>query len=168
MHESTAQEDRTRVEISVECLREMLDTEICRFDRESTQHKTIYRRSEFVVVLTTAMTTVTAGLGLVIPGGERQTQFAVLVLSALTTAATSWAASRRAKDLWQHEREVYYALIDIRRELKFRHAATTLQPAEVMDIFLRVTAVLGSSTAKWLRILERDRPKPSGTAANAT
>jgi hypothetical protein len=112
------------------------------------------------VTVTTALTTIVAGLGLVLEGHERQLQFAVLALSALGTAITSWAASRRARDLWQHEREVYYALSDIRRELEFRCSVKVLDLAEIEEIFTRSGSILGSSTAKWSRILEK-KEKPA-------
>jgi len=142
-------------------LRELLAADIERFDTESTKHKTIHRRGELVVIVTTALTTVIAGLGLVVSGRENQIQYTVLVLSALSTAVTSWAASRRARDLWQHEREVYYALKDILRELDFREAAAALDLHKIQELFDRSASVLGSSTAKWSRILSRKLPQPT-------
>jgi hypothetical protein len=143
-------------------LREILTADISRFDAESSKHKRIHRRTELAVIASTALTTITAGLGLILDGREREIQFAVLILSTLSAAIVSWAASRRARELWQHEREVYYSLKDILRELEFRHSATVLQTADVQEMFKRSTSVLGSSSAEWSRILEAKIPN-SGT-----
>lgn len=136
-------------------LRELLKEEIERFDRESTKHKKIHRKVQTFLIVGTAAITVTAGLGLVLPGHEKEIQFLVLLLSSIATATTAWSESRRARDLWQHEREVYYALIDIRRDLDFRSSIRVLELQEVEKLYLRAASVLGSSTAKWSRILEK-------------
>jgi inactivated superfamily I helicase len=45
--------------------------------------------------------------------------------------------------------------MDIRRELNFRSSIETLELAEVFELFQRTASVLGSSTTKWSRILEK-------------
>ncbi|MDA1014519.1 MAG: hypothetical protein O3A00_08725 [Planctomycetota bacterium] len=76
-------------------------------------------------------------------------------MTAITAALTSWAEMRRARDLWQHEREVYYALIDIQREMEFVAATKELTEADLLGFFARIAAVLGSSSQKWARILAK-------------
>jgi uncharacterized membrane protein YbhN (UPF0104 family) len=144
-------------------LGELLQADIKRFDVESRGHKQIHRRTQVSLIFLTAAITVTAGLGLLFSGHEREIQFLVLLLSAAATATTAWSESRRARDLWQHEREVYYALVDIRRELDFRSSIETLALDEIEKLYKRAAAVLGSSTAKWSRILEKKDGKPSET-----
>lgn len=109
-------------------------------------------------MLLTALTTIVAGFGLLRESYMREVQFAVLVLSAVATAITSWAASRRARELWQHEREVFYALTDTLRELDFRSSVKKLELTEVEELFARCNAILGSSTTKWSRILAQKSP----------
>ncbi len=135
--------------------RELLNSDIRRFDEESTKHKRIHRKSQAFLIVLTASITVAAGLGAVIPGHEKEIQFLVLLLSAVATATTAWTESRRARDLWQHEREVYYALIDIRRDLDFRSAISPLDLEELEKLYQRARSVLGSSTEKWSRILDK-------------
>ena len=71
------------------------------------------------VIALTAITTIVAGTGLIFPENGKTAQFIVLSLTAITAAVTAWAEMRKARELWQHEREVYYALIDIQREMEF-------------------------------------------------
>ncbi|HXH37819.1 MAG TPA: DUF4231 domain-containing protein [Thermoanaerobaculia bacterium] len=140
---------------AAEKLRDLLAKDIDRFDIESSKHKRIHRRSQGFLIILTAATTVAAGLGLVFPNRVKDIQFLVLALSAVATGATAWTEMRRARDLWQHEREVFYALKDILRELDFRSSVRTLELAEVDELFQRTTSVLGASTAKWSRIQEK-------------
>jgi hypothetical protein len=135
--------------------RELLAVDISRFDVESSKHKRIHRTAQGLLIILTAAITISAGLGLVLTGREREVQFLVLFLSAVATGVTAWTESRQARDLWQHEREVYYALKDILRELDYRSSVRTLELSEIDELFQRTTAVLGSSTAKWSRIMEK-------------
>jgi Protein of unknown function (DUF4231) len=145
-----------------------LDADICRFDRESKKHKALHRRCQTGVIALTALTTIVAGAGLILPESSgRAVQFAVLCLTAVTAAVTAWAEMRRARELWQHEREVYYALLDIQREMKF--FAATGEPTEhdVKEYFEKITLVLTSSTRNWGRIVEQaatERRPPPGAA----
>lgn len=137
-------------------LRELLTDDIDRFSAESSKHKRLYRKVQATLIILTAATTVAAGLGLVIQHHESEIQFIILALSAVATATTAWSESRRARELWQHEREVYYALIDIRRELEFRSVMKALTATEIEELFIRSALVLGSSTKKWTTILDKN------------
>lgn len=141
-------------------LLEVLDEDIKRFDAQSNRHKRLHRRVQTAVIALTAATTVVAGAGLVMPANSHSTvQFAVLVLAAATSAATSWAEGRRTRELWQHEREIFWALSDIRRELNFYNAWKELTPAEVEEYFKRASSVLGASMSKWTGILAKEQQK---------
>lgn len=145
-----------------EWVTESLKQDIQRFEQESEKHKTLYRRSQTATILLTAITTIVAGAGLILPEtSARGIQFTVLCLTATSAAVTGWAEMRRARELWQHEREVYYALIDIRREIEFLAASKELTPAELEAFFKRIAAVLGSSSQKWARIQEKKTPTPA-------
>jgi hypothetical protein len=76
-------------------------------------------------------------------------------LTALTAAVTGWAEMRRARELWQHEREVYYALIDTQRGIEFVAANRELTPKDLEEFFQKIAAILGSSSQKWARIQEK-------------
>jgi hypothetical protein len=106
-----------------------------------------------------------AGAGLVLPDSAgKPLQFSVLCLAAATTAITTWLEMRRARELWQHERQTYYALVDIQREINFYSSVRTFTEQEVADYFQRVTAILGSSSLQWGRIQENQQAgKQKGT-----
>ncbi len=105
---------------------------------------------------TASYTAVVAGAGLILPeGSERFVQFTVLTLASLTTAVTSWLEMRRARELWQHEREVYYALKDVLREVDFYEAMGAMTPEKVEAYFRQAASILGSSSQKWARIQQK-------------
>ena len=130
----------------------LLDAEIARFDKESNKHKSIHRRSQGTLIACSAISSVIAGSGLLFPDSGRQIQFLVLVTTTLTTSVAVWVEMRRARDLWQHEREVYYALTDIKREVEFVDSIRPLNESEVESYFQRMNRTLGSSGQKWARI----------------
>ncbi len=139
-----------------EKLRESIKNDIKRFDKESQDHKSIHRRCQTATIALAAATTIVAGAGLILPESAGKTlQFIVLCLTASTTGVTAWAEMRRVRDLWQHEREIYYALSDIEREIEFVAAARELSESELNLYFHKATAVLSSSSQKWVGIQER-------------
>ena len=149
----------------VEWLRETLKTEIARFDKESTKHKDLHRCCQSVLIALTSATTIVAGMSLILPESSgKVVQFAVLCLTAITTATAAWTEMRRARDLWQHEREVYYALIDIRRGMEFIADNRALTSTELEDLFKRIDDVLGSSSQKWARIQQKKNAEPGSAA----
>jgi hypothetical protein len=140
----------------VDILQASLKSEIDRFDKESKKHKKIHRRSQTATIILTAITTIVAGSGLILPDpSDKAVQFVVLCLTASTAAVTAWAEMRRARELWQHEREVYYALIDIQRGMEFVLANREPTQDELKGWFGRIDAVLGSSFHKWALIQEK-------------
>jgi hypothetical protein len=140
----------------IESLRGSLKKDIDRFDVESKKHKRLYRLCQTAVIVVTATTTIVAGAGLILPESSgKAAQFSVLCLTTITAAVTAWAEMRRVRDLWQHEREVYYALIDIQRVMEFVAANRELTPLDLEGLFQRIAAVLGSSSQKWARIQEK-------------
>lgn len=149
-------------------LLEILSSDTGRFDEESQKHKGRHRRYTTLAIILTALTSIVAASGLVLgPSRGPMIQFAVVVLTATATAISAYAESRRFRDLWQHEREVYYALMDIEREVRFMDSVRALTEEEVKAYFRQASAVLGSSTAKWSEILKEkkqaDTASPSGS-----
>lgn len=142
-----------------------LKQEIDRFNSESAKHKKLHRSCQTVLIVLSASTTIVAGMSLVLPESSgKAVQFAVLCLTAITTAVAAWAEMRRSRELWQHEREVYYALIDIRRGMEFLAANRELTPKELEDLFKKINDVLGTSSQKWAHILQKQSPEPGAAA----
>lgn len=143
----------------IDALRATFAKELARFDKESQKHKGIYRRSQLLIIGLTTFSTVVAAAGLVLPSGyDKAVQFAVVCLTATTAAVASWTEMRRARELWQHEREVYYGLLDIERGFEFIASTGDVTQETLQATYQRVTAVLGSSSQKWARIQEKKEP----------
>jgi len=139
-----------------ESLRSSLDQDIARFNIESSKHKRLHRKYQRAVIILSAVTTIVAGSGLILPEESgKALQFAVLCLTASTAAISAWAEMRRARELWQHERDIYYRLVDIKRELVFVSTNRELKPQDLEDFFKKISEVLGSSTQKWSGIVEK-------------
>ena len=131
----------TNDKAAVESLRAVLKSDISRFDQESKKHKGLHRACQTAVITLTALTTVAAGIGLIRPElSGRYVEFTVLCLSATSAAVSGWAEMRRARELWRHEREVYYALLDIQREMDFVEANSGLMPADLAGFFQSMDA----------------------------
>lgn len=144
-------------------LRTILETDIQSFGREADKHKKVYRACALSVIVLTAATTVIASLGLAIDKTYgRAIQFGVVVLTATTTAVSAWSETRKARELWRHEREVEYALKDILRDLDYRSATGELSEKYLDDCFNRAASVIGSSASKWARIHERSLEQKLG------
>lgn len=140
----------------LEALRSSLERDILRFDTESGKHKRLHRTYQRGIIILTAVTTVVAGSGLILPEQSgRIVQFIVLCLTATSAAISAWAGLRRARELWQHERDVYFQLLDIKRELEFVAANRELKASDLEGFFRRIGEVLGSSTTKWKSIAEK-------------
>src|SRR5688500_3347899 len=116
-------------------LLEVLDGAIKRIHDDSKRHKNTYRRVQTAIIVLTATTTAVAGAGLVLEDSRNIIQFAVLVLAAATTAVTSWGEMKRSRELWRHERQLYWSLSDIRREVDFHRHLKELTDDEVKKYF---------------------------------
>jgi len=134
----------------------VLDDAIGRLQDDSKRHKNAYRRVQTAVIILTASTTAAAGLGLVLPQRRDAIQFAVIVLAAATTAVTAWGEMMRSRELWRHERQLFWSLSDIRREVDFYRHMKELTDDEVKKYFGQVASLLGSSVDSWSGIAGRE------------
>ena len=130
-------------------LLEVLDEAIGRIHDDSKRHKNNFRKVQTAIIILTATTTAVAGAGLVLPDSRNVVQFVVLVLAATTTAVTSWGEMMRSRELWRHERQLYWSLSDIRREVDFLRHMKELTEDEVKKYFGQATSILGSSVEGW-------------------
>jgi uncharacterized membrane protein len=159
-------QDEPKAPAGLTSLRDSLKKDINRFDAESTKHKRLHRRCQTTAIALTAITTIVAGVGLVLPDSGKAVQFAVLCLTAVTAATVSWTEMRRTRELWQHEREVYYALIDIQREMEFVAASKDMTQAVADEFFQRIAAVLSSSSKGWT-VIQQNRNRDLSSVARA-
>lgn len=147
---------------SLDVLQSSLTIEIDRLDKESTRHKHLHRRGQTGVIILTSVTTIVAATALIVSAERaKYVQFAVVCLTAVSAGLASWNEMRNARRLWQHEREVYYTLVDIRRELNFVATTRGLGTNDLDRFYGKIAGALGSSSQKWARIQEASLPEPS-------
>jgi hypothetical protein len=130
----------------------VLSDEIDRFDKASSDHKNSHRLFAGGTIFLTALSTVVAGSAPLWDSTSKLPVFLVLSLTATSTAVAGWAELRKYRELWQHEREIYYALLDIQREYEFRASLKPLTEQDSLEVFARINRVLGSSGLKWAKI----------------
>ncbi|BCM89368.1 hypothetical protein IAD21_01214 [Abditibacteriota bacterium] len=141
--------------ISVKSLLDMIGKEKIRFHSEARKHKRLHRFCQTGIICLTAATTITSGLGLILPEVDKNIfQFVVLCLTAATTGLLSWQEMRHARDLWQHETAIYHSLLDIEREIMYLSSTGTIEPPAMKEYFKNINALLASSSTKWEGIVK--------------
>jgi hypothetical protein len=120
-----------------EYLLAQLDEQIKRFDKESGEHKNMYRELRYIVFALTACSTALASLALAFPAFQSPISLAIVVLTTAIGVVTSFEGLRKPGELWIHERTTYYALLDLKRELEYQSAAQN-EPIPVDEMFGRM------------------------------
>lgn len=131
-------------------LRAEVTSQLVHFDNESRKHKNLYRWLRYAVFFLTGISTLLAGAA--ISFKEYQTTLNLLVVMATATvgAITSVEGLRKPAELWILERNVYYALKDLQREIEYATSITN-STVDVEKYFERLQQILISSTEKWAR-----------------
>jgi len=131
----------------IDFLNKELDIHIERFDKESKRHKKMYRKTKYIIFTFTALSTVLAGIAV----GSEQLQYYLNICIVITTAtigiANSFDGLRKPGELWTLERNMYYSLKDLKRELMFdieRNDEVTVE-----KYFDRFQTLLNAAGEKW-------------------
>ncbi|MGB4913531.1 MAG: DUF4231 domain-containing protein [Candidatus Dechloromonas phosphoritropha] len=131
-------------------LLDQLEQKISDFEKDSTQHKTLYRRLRYAVFMLTSISAVLAGLAIKLPEFSSAISVAIVLVSAAVGVITSIEGLRKPAELWIHERTTFYALMDLKREMEFKLDENS--PHEVIEkYFFRLQELLGASGEKWNR-----------------
>lgn len=139
-------------------LSEILDSEIEALGVESTKHKQQFRVCQTLVIGLTGASSVVAAWALMQSEAPKGAYFAIAIITALATAISAWLEMRRSRDLWQHERPVYHALRDLRREFEFLESIGELSVEKEKEIFRRMTQTLNQSGRKWVQVVQKREP----------
>lgn len=131
----------------LEILKSQLKEHITFFDEESQKHKRLYRRIRYSIFVLTALSTVLAGLAVVLDLGP-WLNVAVVVTTASIGVLASIEGLRKPAELWLNERSIYHALEDLRREVDF-HSVETLSAETIDAYFSRTQALLNAGSVKW-------------------
>lgn len=138
----------------IDFLNKELDIHIERFDKESKRHKKMYRSTKYIIFVLTALSTILAGIAV----GSGQAQYYLNICIIITTAAIGVANSfdglRKPGKLWTLERNIYYSLKDLKRELMFDLERN--EEVAIEKYFDRFQAVLNAAGEKWTRNVEKN------------
>jgi hypothetical protein len=133
-----------------ELLRKEIVEKISHFKKESKRHKRIYRSLRYVAFGLTGGSTVLAGGALYFKAYQEWLNLAVVFATAMAAITSSIEGLRKPSELWVHERGVYYALIDLEREINYE-ASEPGGLKGVDDYFKRLQMILTSSKEEWAR-----------------
>lgn len=139
-----------------EFLRKELKTRKEWFETQSKRHKRIYRTLRYVVFGLTALSAVLAGAALSYKAQQEWFNLAGLIATAIAGAVTSIEGVRKTLELWIHERNILYELIDLEREMNYE-ASESGALKDVDGYFKRLQYILTRSTEDWSK-----RVKTSG------
>lgn len=132
----------------IDFLKTELDSEINRFEKESTKHKNMYRQIRYIIFGLAGISTVLAGIA----AGAEDIQYYLNIGIVVTTAAISIVTSieglRKPSELWIMERNLFYSLKDLKRELEF-NLEENEGSMSVRKYFDQMQRILNSAGEKW-------------------
>jgi Protein of unknown function (DUF4231) len=138
-------------------LRSELSKQIEWFDLESKKHKRLHRAFRYSVFALTGLSTALAGAALRFGQFQPGLNLVIVIATASVGVITSIEGLRKPAELWITERNVFYSLMDLKRELEY-DSAEGVEGLELDKYFIGLQSILASSTEKWSR-----QVKPPGS-----
>jgi hypothetical protein len=145
-------------------LRQDLDCLIKHFEKESNRHKRLYRKLRYLAFAFTGCSTIMSSLALTFKDAQSGLNIGVVLATVAVGVLTSIEGLRRPSELWIQERNVFYALKDLKRELDFK-AIEASDKLNLDDWFSRMQSILTASTEKWTSALSGSQNKDKGQRA---
>jgi hypothetical protein len=142
-------------------LLDQLQQKIDQFHDDSRDHKLLYRRLRYAVFVLTSISTLLAGLALKFPDAGQAISVSIVFVSAAVGVITSIEGLRKPSELWIHERTIFYALMDLKREAEYS-LDEECAPDQVTPYFTRMQQLLGASAEKWNRQIVGAAARPAG------
>ena len=136
-----------------------INAKIAHFNTESKEHKYLHRRFRYSIFMLAGLTSVLSGLALSFTNIQVEINVVIIVVGALTGIVTSIEGVRRPQDLWLMERNVYYALLDLKEDYEFEMAGQ--QPVNVDSYHNKMQQILNSSKEKWFKKISQEKPEPT-------
>ena len=129
-------------------LLDQLSENISKFKNASNEHKRLYRYLRYAMFFLTGLSAVLAGASIKYPELNSTISLIIVFISAAIGIVTSIEGLRKPAELWIHERTLYYALTDLKREVEFNTNESTL-PGLIEKYFSTMQEILKSSGEKW-------------------
>jgi hypothetical protein len=144
-----------------------LNEKIAFFEKNSNEHKKLYRRFRYIAFIITGLLSILSGLALHFPYQSQQINMVMLVLSATAGIFTSFEGLRKADDLWIHERTTYYSLADLKRELEFAMQGENFNESTADKFFTEFQKILAQSGDTWRqKVLKNNTKKEKSPGGN--
>ncbi len=147
--------------IKKEWLLQQLKEKIDVFEKNSKQHKSLYRQFRYSVFVLTALSSVLSAIALRLPGWNATISLIIVFVSATVGIITSIEGIRKPAELWIHERGTYFALMDLRREVEFKLDENS-SPDLICRYFRRMQEVLEAAGEKWRLGIAGKSKDPAG------
>jgi len=144
-----------------------LEAEITRFKQESDKHRRLYRTLRYCVFGLTGSSTVLASVALGFTNLQHIMNLVVVSTTAAAGVVTSIEGLRKPAELWILERNVYYALTDLKREIKYR-MVDGVNDKNADIYFGRMQGILASSMDKWSGQVQPQEIRGSAGVARPT
>jgi hypothetical protein len=128
----------------------------------------LYRKLRYSLFALTACSTILAGTALGFPKQQQVVSLIVVSANALAAVVMSIEGLRKPAELWILERNVFYALKDLNREIEYKIAdGMTDQDADMY--YGRMQGILSSSLDKWSGQVQPDKSRsPASVPASMT
>ena len=142
-----------------------LQAKIEHFNTDSTKHKHMHRRFRYAIFFLAGLTSVLSGVALSFSSLQTDINVLIIVVGAAAGIITSIEGVRRPQDLWLMERNVYYALLDLKEDFEFELAGSAL--VDVDSYHNKMQQILNSSKEKWYRKIAQEKSEAAKLPINA-
>ncbi len=126
-----------------------IDEKIDYFRIESNKHKRTHRNLRYSAFAFTAVLSALSGMAIYFQNFSTIFNICILVISALAGLFSSIEDVRKADELWIHERNALYALIDLKREMVYQLKSNENKEALLDKVFIELQYILKQSKDKW-------------------
>lgn len=135
------------------------------FDKESTDHKHMHRRFRYAIFCLAGLISVLSGLAISFDSMQANINVLIIVVGAVIGIITSIEGVRRPQDLWLMERNVYYALLDLKEDYEFEVAGEA--NVDVDSYHKKMQQILNSSKEKWHKKIAMEKAEEAKPAVSA-
>lgn len=146
----------TSVESRILVFEKDLQAKIDKLEEHSDSHKTTFRQQQLLIAVLSAAVTILASAATI--WKDQFCGFFVIVISSMSTALSAYFGILKARELWQHERETYYDLVDLKRQFDFYKEDVVLSPKLLESYFNRYQEILALSKKEWSKHTVQIKP----------
>ncbi|MBA4027149.1 MAG: hypothetical protein C0473_02805 [Cyanobacteria bacterium DS3.002] len=121
-----------------------------------------FRRQQLLIAILSAAVTILAGAATI--WKDPICSFLVIFVSSSVMALSAYFEILKSRELWQHERETYYDLVDLQRRFNFYRSDISSSTQLLDSYFNRYEEILASSKKEWSKQTVQIKAIPSAPA----